>query len=172
MTMSDESSGTNGPATPGPGDNDSIDLTKFDDAFAQAPVEENRFAPLPDGKYVVEVEEVKVTRSKDDKEAISWKFRIVGPKYANRRLWRLTVLEGDGVRHAKADLYTAGLKLTKLSELPRRVHELVGRRLEVTVRTKHERGKVFNNVYINHLLPTPDGAAPRGETSVGELGMF
>ena len=173
--MIDELSNKKGNGQPGDAHQEhgeTIDLTKFDDAFRQASVEEKKFEPVPDGKYVVEIEEVKVTRNKDGKEAIEWRFKIIGPKYGNRRLWRRTTLEGDGVRYAKADLYAAGLKLAKISDLQMHAHELIGRRLDISVRNKHDGGKVYSNVYINQLLPAPDKLASRGEAEVGELGMF
>lgn len=128
-----------------------IDLSQFDDEFrkhtgslGQKP------QPLPDGRYQVLAENVEVTESKTSgAPMLKWTFRVTSPQsYANRILWKNTVISQKTLGIIKDDLKTCGLDLGGLSELPQRLGELLDVPLEVTKRTNGE----YENIYFNRRL--------------------
>lgn len=137
-----------------------FDLTQFDDDFVEAPLEEREFEKAPDGKYQVVVEHVELTRAKSSgNPLLKWTLRILAPRCAGRLLWRNNSFAAkESLKFLKSDLHTCKLDLERLSDLPGRLHELVGVRLEVTKRTSGEN----ENIYFNKLIdkPDPSAAAP------------
>ncbi|HOM98868.1 MAG TPA: DUF669 domain-containing protein, partial [Acidobacteriota bacterium] len=62
-----------------------IDLTQFDEDFAEAEVEERDFEPIPDGKYQVNVERVELTRAQTSgNPMLKWTLRIIAPRFRGR----------------------------------------------------------------------------------------
>ena len=127
-----------------------IDLSQFDDEFAEAPIEEREFEDVPDGKYQVQVDKVELTTAKSSGNAmLKWTLRILGPQYAGRLLWRHNVMATrENIRWLKNDLHLCGLDLVKLSELPDHLNQLLDVQLEVTKRTRGENV----NIYFNRRL--------------------
>ena len=127
-----------------------IDLSQFDDEFANAPIEEREFDEVPDGKYQVQVDKVELTTAKSSGNAmLKWTLRILGPHYAGRLLWRNNVIATrENVRWLKNDLHMCGLDLVKLSELHDHLPQLLDVQLEVTKRTRGD----SVNVYFNRRL--------------------
>lgn len=143
---------------------DVADLAQFDDAYREAQVEERRFEEVPDGKYQVVIDRVEMTRSKEQgTPMLKWALRILGPIHKNQLLWRNNVLAtAENVKWLKTDLFTCGLVLDKLSELPANLERLLDVKLEVTKRTRGE----FSNIYLNRRIVTDD--APAGGNDVGD----
>ena len=136
-----------------PGDDDGhpdIDLTQFDDDFAQAPIEEREFDEVPDGKFEVNVDKVElVTAKSSGNPLLKWTLRILGPRYAGRFLWRNNVIATrENVRWLKNDLHVCGLDLVKLSALREHLTQLLDVQLEVTKRTRGD----SVNIYFNRRL--------------------
>jgi hypothetical protein len=134
-----------------PGDDaPDIDLSQFDDDFADAPVEEREFDEVPDGKYQVQIDKVELTTAKTSGNAmLKWTLRILGPHYAGRLLWKNSVIASkENVRWLKNDLHTCGLDLRKLSELRDYLPQLLDVQLEVTKRTRGD----SVNIYFNRRL--------------------
>ena len=129
---------------------DTMDLAQFDDDFVSADVEEKDFEPVPDGKYQVKVDRVELTRSETSgNPMLKWALKILGPKHKGRLLWRNNVIASkDNVKWLKQDLYTCGLQMEKLSDLPGKLESLLDIGLEVTKRTKNE----FENIYFNRRI--------------------
>ncbi len=129
---------------------DTMDLAQFDDDFVSADVEEKDFEPVPDGKYQVKVDRVELTRSETSgNPMLKWALKILGPKHKGRLLWRNNVIASkDNVKWLKQDLYTCGLQMEKLSDLPGKLESLLDVGLEVTKRTKNE----FENIYFNRRI--------------------
>ena len=127
-----------------------IDLSQFDDDFADAPIEDREFDDVPDGKYQVQVDKVELTTAKTSGNAmLKWTLRILGPHFAGRLLWRNNVIATrENVRWLKNDLHMCGLELARASELRDHLHELLDVQLEVTKRTKGVRV----NIYFNRRL--------------------
>ena len=127
-----------------------IDLSRFDDDFADAPVEQREFDEVPDSKYQVQVDKVELTTAKSSgSPMLKWTLRILGPSYAGRLLWRNNVIASkENVRWLKNDLHVCGLDLVRLSDLRDRLPELLDVQLEVTKRTKGD----SVNIYFNRRL--------------------
>lgn len=138
---------------------DAMGLAQFDDDFVSADVEERDFVAVPDGKYQVKVDRVELTRSKTSGDPmLKWALKILGPTHKGRLLWRNNVIVSkDNVKWLKQDLYTCGLQIGKLSDLPGKLEPLLDIGLEVTKRTKNE----FENIYFNRriVLSDEDAAA-------------
>jgi hypothetical protein len=131
-----------------------IDLAQFDDDFAEAPLEERNFEPLPDGRYQVVVEKVEITRAQTSgNPMLRWTLRVLGPQHKGRLLWRNSVMASrENLKWLKSDLHTCGLDLTRLSELPANLERLLDVKLEITKRTREE----SENVYFNRRIVTED----------------
>jgi hypothetical protein len=140
----------NGHGYPGDDEFADIDLSRFDDDFAEAPIEEREFDEVPDGKFQVSVDKVELTTAKSSGNAmLKWTLRILGPQYAGRLLWRHNVMATrENIRWLKNDLHICGLDLVKLSELPDHLNQLLDVQLEVTKRTRGENV----NIYFNRRL--------------------
>lgn len=133
-----------------------FDLTQFDDDFSEAP-SEREYDKIPDGKYQVVVEHVELTRAQSSgNPLLKWKLRILAPQCAGRILWRNSNFAAkESLKFLKSDLHLCKLDLERLSDLPGRLNELVGVRLEITMRTNGKN----ENVYFNKLIDKPDPAA-------------
>jgi len=134
---------------------DDIDLTQFDEDFAEAEVEEREFEPIPDGKYQVNVERVELTRAQTSgNPMLKWTLRIIAPRFRGRLLWRNNVMVSrENIKWLKTDLHTCGLSLEKISDLPANLEKLINIKLEVTKRTRGEN----ENVYLNRRIVLEDG---------------
>jgi hypothetical protein len=141
-----------------PGEDDGLDLAKFDSEFAEAPIEEKNES-VPDGKFQVNVEKVELTTAKSTgNPMLKWTLRILAPKYVNRMLWRNNVMASrENIRWLKNDLHVCGLDLKRLSDLPANLERLLDVKLEVTKRTKGD----SENVYFNRRIVL-DGPATEG----------
>lgn len=133
------------------------DLAAFDQAFAEAEVEERDFEEIPDGKYQAAIERVELTRTKEQgTPMLKWTLRVSGPAFAGRLLWRNNVLATpENVKWLKNDLHVCGLALGKLSDLPAHLDRLLDIKLEITKRTRGE----FSNIYFNRLIAKADAPA-------------
>ena len=151
---------------------DTMDLAQFDDDFVSADVEEKDFEAVPDGKYQVKVDRVELTRSETSgNPMLKWALKILGPTHKGRLLWRNNVIASkDNVKWLKQDLYTCGLQMDKLSDLPGILETLLDVGLEVTKRTKNE----FENIYFNRriVLSDEDAAAPSAGHDVDDMIPF
>ena len=136
----------------GDGVAEDLDLAQFDQEFAEAEIED--FESVPDGKYHVKVEKVEFARAKSTgNPLLKWHLRIIGPEYANRLIWRNSMLlSAENIKWLKTDLHRCGVESTKLSDLPANLNRLRGITLEVTKRTKGEN----ENVYINQRIELGD----------------
>lgn len=153
----------NSSRVPGEDDARAVDLSQFDDAFTDAPVEEKEFDAVPDGKYQVNVDKVEITTAKTSgNPMLKWTLKILAPSSRGRLLWRNNVMATrENIKWLKNDLHVCGLDLQKLSDLPANLERLLDVKLEVTKRTKGDN----ENVYFNRRIVTDDaatGAAPAG----------
>ena len=130
--------------------NKTIDLAAFDGTFQQEATEERgEFEGLPDGKYQVVVEKVELTHTQNTgNPVLKWTLRVLGPRFANRLIWRNSVITQNTVKYIKTDLHICGLDLDKLSDLPGRLAELLDVRLEVAKKTKGD----YENIYFSRRL--------------------
>ena len=126
--------------------NQSVDLSSFDDEFATA--EAPAFDEVPDGKYQVRIDSVRLESSQKGDPMIKWDLVILSGSQAGRRMFRNSVITAASLPYVKGDLKTLGLALTKFSELKGRLEELLDLTVEVTKRTRGD----FSNVYFNRRI--------------------
>ena len=96
-----------GSRNPGEDDVPAVDLSRFDDDFAEAPVEDKEFDPVPDGKYQVNVDKVEITTAKTSgNPMLKWTLRVLAPRFRGRLLWRNNVMATrENIRWLKNDLH-------------------------------------------------------------------
>jgi hypothetical protein len=125
-------------------------LAQFDQEWEQAEVETDKeYDALPDGKYQVVVDEVEIVESKAGNLQLKWQFGVFNGSHKGRKIWKYNGLEKtEHIEWLKKDIYTAGVEVRKLSDLPGQLNQLLDRVLEVTLKTKGD----FTNVYINKLV--------------------
>ena len=130
---------------------ESVDLAQWEGVYGEHEVKDSdNFDSLPDGKYQVEVAAVELTISKSGgNPMLAWELSVLGPRYIGRKIWRNNmIMSAENIRWLKQDLWKCGLELEKLSDLKKRLNELLDIRLEVTLKTK----KNIQNVFLNKLL--------------------
>jgi hypothetical protein len=136
-----------------------IDLSQFDDEFRKQTSEPGpKPKALPDGRYEVIVENFEIGESRTSgSPMVKWTFRVTNPAaFANRMLWKNTVINQKTMGIIKADLQTCGLEIDGLSELPRRQGELLDVPLEITKRTDGQWENVYLNRRMDQDLPEDD----------------
>ena len=129
-----------------------IGLTDLDDAFERAPGNDGE---APDGNYVVRVDHVGIRETRKGNRIMEWRLVVLDSEYEGAELRKISVLRNDQtLTYLKRDLLTCGIQLERLSELPERLHELLGLKLEVAVKTRNG----FKNVYLNRCLRPDEDA--------------
>jgi hypothetical protein len=123
-----------------------VDLTSFDDEFdsAEAPTQEE----VPDGKYQVRIETVRLEHSQKGDPMIKWDLQVVSGSQAGRHIFKNSVITQASLPYVKGDLKTLGIELAKFSALAGRLEELLDVTLEVTKRTRGD----YSNVYFNRRI--------------------
>jgi len=130
------------------------DLADFDNVFTESEVSDDEFSPVPDGRYQATVDRVELVRSSNGNPMLKWTLRILGPTHEGRLLWRNNVMATDeNIRWLKKDLYSCGVRLARLSELPANLEQLLDIQLDVTKKTRGE----YESVYINKRIRGPEG---------------
>jgi hypothetical protein len=139
--------------------NPSVDLSSFDAEFATA--EAPAYEDVPDGKYQVRIETVRLESSQKGDPMIKWDLEVISGSQAGRHIFKNSVISQASLPYVKGDLKTLGLELSKFSELAGRLEELLDVTLEVTKRTRGD----YTNVYFNRRLQI---AASSGEYRADE----
>ncbi len=141
-------------------DSDKVDLTGFDDEFntAEAPSQEE----VPDGKYQVRIDSVRLEHSQKGDPMIKWDLIVLSGSQAGRHIFKNSVITAASLPFVKGDLKTVGLVLTKFSELAGRLEELLDATLELTKRTKGEYANVYFNRRIQIAITTSSNRADSG----------
>ncbi len=129
----------------------SVDLTAFDEDYEQA--EAPDFEEVPDGKYQVRVLKAQLGESRKGDPMLKWDLVVLSGPHAGRHIFKNAVITRDSIPFVKGDLKTLGLALTRFSDLPAHLEELLDKTVEITKRTKGE----FTNVYFNRLIELPEG---------------
>jgi hypothetical protein len=148
--------------------NHRIDLSQFDADFgAEQPEERGEFEKLPDGKYQVIVDKVELAEAQSTgNPMIKWTLRVLGPRCANRLMWRNSVITQNTLRYVKTDLHLCGLDLARLSDLPQNLGRLLDVQLEVTKRTKGDNENIFFNRRIEVSRATDQFRQEAGDALV------
>jgi hypothetical protein len=124
---------------------ESLNLAQFDEVWTKSgPGNDDYYADIPDGNYDAVIEEARVTTTASTgRPMVVWTLRIQGPTAANRTLPKTRVITDNTVGWLKEDLRKCGLNLERLSELPKRIHEIEGSVLPVEKRTKDGKMNVY-----------------------------
>jgi hypothetical protein len=141
------------------------DLSAFDDDFEKAEASDND--DPPDGKYVVNVDNFEITRTKggEDKDGkkkpsqpmLKWTCRILGPNCSGRLLWINRVVNEKTLPFLKKDLQTCGMPIKKLSEIAAIREDMKDRKLEVSKKENKKTG--FSDIRILKLVGEAEAAA-------------
>lgn len=135
-----------------------LDLSAFDDEYDSVEPADND--EVPDGKYQVRVQRVKLDRSQKGDPMLKWDLVVLSGQHANRHIFKNAVITQASLPFVKGDLKTLGLEVPRFSELPSHLDELLDLTLEVTKRTKGE----YANVYFNKRIQVPAGSEiPSGD---------
>jgi len=133
---------------------DKVDLRAFDDDFNT--VETPSSDEVPDGKYQVRIDSVRLEHSQKGDPMIKWDLVVLSGSHAGRRIFKNSVITAASLPFVKGDLKTVGLVLTKFSELAGRLEELLDLTLELTKRTKGDYSNVYFNRRIQIAIATSD----------------
>lgn len=132
------------------------DLSPLDAAYAAAtPLD---YAEVPDGKYTVRMADARLGTSRAGDPLLTYDLVVLAGPHAQRHLFKNSALTEAALPVVKGDLQTLGLTLPQLSQLPGRLHELVGLTLTVTKRTNDD----HSNVYFNRRVPAPAAQSETG----------
>ncbi len=150
--------------------NDDFGLAEFDDDFSSAQIGEKEFEEPPDGAYQAIVDSVEMARSKErNLPMLRWKLKILGPRCAGRYLFRTNMIaSAENLKWLKADLAICGMDVgnLRLSDLPRRLDELLDIKLEVQKKTRGE----YANVYLNRRIHIDAQPRQAARTTPGDAG--
>ena len=131
----------------------SVDLSGFDDDFATAEAPE--YDEIPDGKYQVRIESVRLDSSQKGDPMIKFDLEVISGAQAGRHIFKNAVITQASIPYVKGDLKTLGLELAKFSQLAGRLEELLDVTLEVTKRTRGD----YANVYFNRRISIAAGSS-------------
>ncbi|MHB9038635.1 MAG: DUF669 domain-containing protein [Armatimonadota bacterium] len=130
------------------------DLKEFDGETYE--IRESDFEEVPDDTYQVRVHRVQLTTLDSGDKVLKWQFKVIGPKYEGRIIFRNNYTTTFANREWLInDLHKCGVKISHLSELLPRLGELLDICLEIKKETK---GK-YTNIYVNRRIVIDDAAA-------------
>ena len=136
------------------------ELSQYDNAWQKAEVKDTtEYENLPDGKYQVKIDEVRIENAKKSSRLqVAWVFSVEAPgEFKGRKIFHYKGIENEEqVGWLKQEVYNCGLTVNKISELPLKLPSLLDRIVEVQLKTKNIKGKDYQNVYINKLLFSKD----------------
>jgi Protein of unknown function (DUF669) len=123
----------------------SFDLAEFDGLYESAEISPDKGPSLvPDGEYTVVVDLVELTRARTSgNKMMVWKFRVSDGDHSGRVIWKRQAITERTIPFIKEDLTKSGLKLERLSELPKHLDELPGRYMRVAKRTQNDNVNVY-----------------------------
>lgn len=125
---------------------ENVDLSAFDDDFDSA--EAPSFEEVPDGKYQVRIDSVRLENSQKGDPMIKWDMVVISGSHVDRHIFKNSVITQAALPYVKSDLKTLGIVLAKFSDLAGRLEDLLDVTLEVTKRTRGD----YTNVYLNRRI--------------------
>ena len=129
-------------------------LEEFEAAWKEASAE-SVFDNLPDGKYQVGIEEVRLENAKKSgRLQLAWVLTVMNGDYAGRKVFHYRGLDREeSVGWMKREIYACGLEVESILDLPDMLPELLDRVVEITLKTKRgSDGEDYQNCFINELL--------------------
>ena len=140
-----------------------VDLRQFNDDFDSA--EAPSYDEIPDGKYQVRVETVRLGTSQNGNSMVKWDLIVLSGSQAGRHIFKNSVVTKAAIPFLKGDLLICGVQLQQFSDLNKRLNELLDVTLEVTKRTKGE----YNNLYFNRKLQLTELTAVKDDMPIGNV---
>ena len=146
------------------------ELEQYDEAFADAPEPDDKPAgcPVPPGKYQVEIVRALVEAGYDGLPQLSLHCKIIGPNQIGRYVFPSAsfnaepcVQTKEGMRapieFLKALVARLGMDppITRASEIPGRLAEMIGRVLEVKV-VANPKAPDYPKVYVQRYVSGPE----------------
>jgi hypothetical protein len=121
------------------------ELARFDDEWAKTLASTGEvFSDIPDGSYDAVIEDARVTETTSTgRPVVIWRLRIQGPQAANRVVTKNRVITENTLGYLREDLEKCRLQVSRLSELPARLGELVNRPIAFEKRTKDGRANFY-----------------------------
>jgi hypothetical protein len=121
------------------------DLARLDEEWTKTTVPSDDLNPdIPDGTYDAVIEEAHLTETvSTGRPVVVWKLRIRGPQAANRVVTKNRVITENTLQYLREDLEKCRLAVSRLSELPARLSELVDRPIGIEKRTKDGRANIY-----------------------------
>lgn len=112
-------------------------LARFDDEWAKTGVSSSEVSgDIPDGIYDAVIEDACVTETAlTGGPVVVWRLRIQGPRAAGCLVTRNRVVTESTLGCLREDLEKCRLQVSRLSQLPARLRELVDRPIGVEKRT-------------------------------------
>lgn len=119
-------------------------LSRFDDGFTQAAAPgadtQSAYQDIPDGFYDASVEDVQIGQAASTgNPMIVWRLRIRGPECEGRAITKVRIITDRTLGFVKQDLERLELHLDRLSDLPARAGEMIGREVRICKRTNPQR---------------------------------
>lgn len=161
------------------------ELNKFDDEWKGLPDTRSNgdFTPLPDGLYQAEIDQARVEHSKGSgRLQLTLVFRIHAPnEFEGRTAVKCTQLDDDSDfgemkrGWVKQDLFTLGIQIDSISNLPEITTMIVGSLVEINLKSKYSEttGETYQNVFVNKLLAVEsDSSTIEAEDIEAELSDY
>jgi hypothetical protein len=144
-------------AFPNDGDTLAADLARFDDEWAKSSIAaEDPYGDIPDGSYDAVIEDAHLTETRSTaRPMVTWRLRIRGPVAMDRVVTKNRVITENTLGYLKEELEKCGLKVSRVSELPARLGELVACPIGLEKRTKDGRANFYFRWASARTTPTP-----------------
>jgi hypothetical protein len=137
----------------------SDELAELDEQFSETSYDD--IEGPPDGRYIVRVVSVKLTRSRAGHPMLRWELEILGPTQIGAKVFRNNMWGSEAnIKWLKRDLHVCGVDLGKFSDLPGRLADLLDVVVEVTVRTKDDNKNVRIIRRVEAPPDSPDAVNP------------
>lgn len=130
-------------------------LSQLNGEWEKAEAPKMEYTALPDGKYIVYIDTVRLDETDDGRLYLNWGFKVVDGNYTNRLIFKKNYLD-DTKRfgYLKADFEKVGLTLLNIGELEDFLPNLLDRVIEVGLKTSkpNDQGKTYQNCYIQKFV--------------------
>jgi hypothetical protein len=130
-------------------------LSQMNSDWVAAEAPKTDYSPLPDGRYVVTIDEARIEESDDGRLSLNLGLKVVEGNHTNRLIFKRNNLD-DSSRfgYLKADFDKIGLELLNISDLEDFLPNLLDRVIEVRLKTgkPNNQGKTYQNCYIQKFV--------------------
>ena len=124
------------------------ELLNRDDTFQQA--KSKGFEDLPDGRYVGQVEDMKLVQSGKGRLQIKTTLRVSEGEYENRYQWHYQGLEPDDMLSRKGKMSRwGGGDLESLSLLPSVFDDMIGKHIEFNLKAGRDNQQ---RIYLGKIV--------------------